>query len=328
MTTPPSALARHRAVSPSAERASTAGLLAAATKLGRVAAIVAVGALLISMRTQAGVTTNLALTATAAGALWLVLGRDASARPAVVYVIGFGIFAQLRALADETGLPVHYAYAIDSEEALFGGLPSAWLQEHLYQAGRLGPIDVAATGVYLSYFVAVHAVALAIWLRARQQFVLYAGAVLLTLYVGLVACTLVPTAPPWLAAEDGLTPPVSRVFQDVSSSNAPGSYDTGATVAGINEVAAMPSLHTAITVLIAIFAFRFDRRLGLVAAFYACAMGFTLVYFGEHYVVDVLAGAVTAGICWQIALGLWRRLLADADRGASDTNLRDLSAAA
>ena len=42
---------------------------------------------------------------------------------------------------------------------------------------------------------------------------------------------------------------------------------------------------------------RYDRRLGLLGVAYALGMGFSLVYLGEHYLVDVLAGwALAAGI--------------------------------
>jgi membrane-associated phospholipid phosphatase len=58
-----------------------------------------------------------------------------------------------------------------------------------------------------------------------------------------------------------------------------------------NPVAAMPSLHAGFTLLITLFLWKFCRwwwRIPLAA--YPVLMGFTLMYFGEHYFVDVLAG--------------------------------------
>jgi membrane-associated phospholipid phosphatase len=74
----------------------------------------------------------------------------------------------------------------------------------------------------------------------------------------------------------------------------------GSYIAGTNDVAAMPSLHTALTMAIALMAWRINRLLGLVGFAYVIAMGFSLMYLGEHYFVDVAAGAVTASVAMLI----------------------------
>src|SRR5205823_1071596 len=86
-----------------------------------------------------------------------------------------------------------------------------------------------------------------------------------------------------------------------------GTHSSAGAAVGQNDVAAMPSLHMAITVVIAMFAWSRDRRLGLLGAVYAAAMGFSLVYLGEHYVTDVLAGVAFAAGSWVAALHLWRK---------------------
>jgi membrane-associated phospholipid phosphatase len=73
-------------------------------------------------------------------------------------------------------------------------------------------------------------------------------------------------------------------------------YRQGSEIAGaVNPVAAMPSLHMALTAVVALAAWRVHRVAGIVASAYAVSMGFALVYLGEHYAVDVLAGTVVAG---------------------------------
>jgi membrane-associated phospholipid phosphatase len=72
-----------------------------------------------------------------------------------------------------------------------------------------------------------------------------------------------------------------------------------------NPVAAMPSLHAAGAALLLFFCWRrapWWARCLLVL--YPLAMGLTLVYTGEHYVVDVVAGWLAAGL----AVGGWRVL--------------------
>jgi membrane-associated phospholipid phosphatase len=62
----------------------------------------------------------------------------------------------------------------------------------------------------------------------------------------------------------------------------------------------MPSLHTAITVVMAFALWRVRRSLGIAGALYSLLMGFSLIYLGEHYLVDVLAGvalAIAVAVC-------------------------------
>jgi membrane-associated phospholipid phosphatase len=74
-----------------------------------------------------------------------------------------------------------------------------------------------------------------------------------------------------------------------------------------NPVAAMPSLHTAFATIIALFlARRFHRRWRWLFGLYPAAMGLALVYLGEHYVVDVVAGVVYALVV-DALIGRWER---------------------
>jgi membrane-associated phospholipid phosphatase len=233
-------------------------------------------------------------------ALYVAFGRD-SVRPLIFYLLAFGLFAQLRTLTDDAGMPVQYEYAIDLERALFGDVPSVWLQERLYEPARASLVNVYASVTYLSYFLVAHVIILAAWWRQRERFALYAAAVLATLYLGVLGSLLLPTAPPWLAAREGLVPETSRVFRELAAVISPGSYEQGLQLAGANDVAAMPSLHMAVTVVVAICLWRLGpwaRALGLI---YAASMAFALVYLGEHYFIDVIAGVFTAALGWAIA---------------------------
>jgi membrane-associated phospholipid phosphatase len=58
----------------------------------------------------------------------------------------------------------------------------------------------------------------------------------------------------------------------------------------------MPSLHAGTTLLVALFFWPLASTLGRAALLgYVLAMAAALVYTGEHYVVDVVAGWLTAG---------------------------------
>jgi membrane-associated phospholipid phosphatase len=68
----------------------------------------------------------------------------------------------------------------------------------------------------------------------------------------------------------------------------------------------MPSVHTAVTVALAIFLSRRHWALGALGWLYAAAMAFALVYLGEHFVLDVAAGLVCA-VAAAVASGVLRR---------------------
>ena len=74
-------------------------------------------------------------------------------------------------------------------------------------------------------------------------------------------------------------------------------------------MAAVPSLHAAYALLIALFLWPLARgawRIPLAA--YPVAMGFALVYTAEHYVVDVLLGWVYAAAATVAVMAVARRL--------------------
>lgn len=230
-------------------------------------------------------------------ALYLVDRRSGRFGLWAAYLVGFILFALLRSGADEFGIQVKAGYAVYGDSTLFGGvLPQAWLQRHLYNPGRTSLLDVAVVVVIFSYFVVPHAVALVAWRRDYELFSRYCPAVLITVYTGLLVSALVPTAPPWLAGRFTDAPAITRVTASVLGWN-PEDVHPESGGSGLNPVAAMPSLHFAMTTLIVIALWR-HRWLRLGALLYAAAMGFALVYGGEHYVVDELAGAATAALAW------------------------------
>jgi membrane-associated phospholipid phosphatase len=230
-------------------------------------------------------------------ALYFGLGVRA-AKDWAPYVLGFVVFAQLRSYADEAGMPTQFNYPIAMEKALFlGQIPSIWLQDRLYTFATAGPVEIYTMFVYLSYFFIPHIVAVALWKFDRDRFKIYAFAFLGTIYVGLIVSALLPTAPPWMAGQLGYIPHVHQVVPDIFGVVTPGTYQQAYEVAGANDVAAMPSLHSAIPFLmaIALWKYRWFRWPG---ALYAVSMLFSVAYLGEHYVVDGLAGWAAAGVCW------------------------------
>src|SRR5581483_8343840 len=214
------------------------------------------------------------------------------------------VLAYLRSLADGDGLQPHYDYVIRLDSVVLGTVPTVWLQEHLYHYPRFAILDAYALATYLSYFFVPFLAAVFLWHNWPVRFRLYLTAFLVTMVTGTAYVALVPTAPPWMAANNGHLPEVFRIVRIVVDRVAPGAYQNGYAAAGINEVASFPSFHMSESLLVVMAAWgygRWPRRIGIV---YALSMGFSLVYLGEHYVADVLAGAALGLASWRCALSL------------------------
>src|SRR5436305_9944569 len=73
-----------------------------------------------------------------------------------------------------------------------------------------------------------------------------------------------------------------------------------------NKFAAFPSLHAAFPALAAVYAWRRYRALGVGLVVWTTCVGLSIVYLGEHYVVDALAGFVYVAVATLLVEGFTR----------------------
>jgi membrane-associated phospholipid phosphatase len=205
-------------------------------------------------------------------------------------------YDKTRAVADAIGMPLHERDIVDAEKAIcFGTVPTVWLQQHLYVPAHVYWYDALMTLIYTSHFFATPVLAAWLWLRERLAWVQFISRVILLSVTGLATYILFPEAPPWLAARDGdISAHVARLSARgwiwLHASNVKQAL-RHAQEDGTNAVAAMPSLHVAFACLVALFlAGRLRTRWRWLLALYPVAMAFALVYLGEHYVIDLIAG--------------------------------------
>lgn len=230
----------------------------------------------------------------------------------IPYTVVWFTFTFLRSLADETILAEKVSMEVGNlERRIFGGqLPTNMLQDRLYVPGELHWYDYLTTFIHWSYFVVPHAVAIRTWYKNTQLYRHYLAGMTLLLALGLVLYFLIPSRPPWDTPEVLDTPSqsfVRRLMTPVAEQLGGGLYEAGYKVIGeSNPWAAMPSIHTAITFLIVFPAFYAGRKWGYAALIYACSMGYSLIYLGEHFVLDVAAGIAVTVMGWYGA-GWWLR---------------------
>lgn len=207
------------------------------------------------------------------------------------------------AATNRVGAGLHVLGPARGDEALFGAVPTVWLQARLVD-GSPHWWDAPAALVYVTHFVAIPLVTALAWFALRDRFREWLVAVLTMSLAGIAVYVAYPAAPPWLAAERGDVGDVERISHlgwEALHLGAVGRL-TELGQSGSNPVAAMPSLHAGAAVLVALFLWpSVSRTVRVALAAYALAMAVTLVYTGEHYVVDVLAGWVLAALAVLLA---------------------------
>ncbi len=232
----------------------------------------------------------------------------------IPYAVLWFVFTFLRSLADETLWAKKVAnHVTDLERWIFGGdLPSIRLQDALYTPGQVHVWDYYFVFIHWSYFLVPHAVALWLWWKHPDRFWRFLLALTILLSLGLVLYFAIPSNPPWMAKpaiNSPGAPIVERIMEPIAKQLGGGLYQAGYKVVGeSNPIAAMPSIHFAVTFLLFWPMRQISKRWGVIFFIYAASMGFGLVYLGEHYVVDVTMGAVVATIGWFASGAIMRRI--------------------
>jgi membrane-associated phospholipid phosphatase len=196
----------------------------------------------------------------------------------------------------------HLTEPIRGDELLFGGhVPTVWLQHHFYNPGTVHWWDALAVPVYFSHFFVSLAVAVFLWALSYRLFRRYVWTLVTLTVITLATYAVFPAAPPWMAGlpANHALPEIARVVPDTL--RALGGHTVNSAVergaAYSNRVAAMPSLHGAIPLMLLLFAWPLvRRRTRILLGVYVVAMLLTLVYGGEHYVTDILLGYVYAAV--------------------------------
>jgi len=218
----------------------------------------------------------------------------------------------------------HLTEPIAADKALFGGhVPTVWMQEHLFTAGVAHWYDAVIVPVYLSHFVVSLLLAIVLWCVNYPLFRRYLTALITVTVAALATYVLYPAAPPWMAALNGKLGAgvqIHRVVQETLVTLGGNTLDSAVEqgAAYSNPVAAMPSLHAAIPMMLALFFWGSVRLRGkIILALYAGGMAFVLVYGGEHYVIDILLGWVYALVTVLCLRALERRRSARIGSGST-----------
>ena len=193
---------------------------------------------------------------------------------------------------------VAYPAAIDRLLGL-GVPPTIRLQRAFAAPGTVNRFERVLVWCHWMWFFVPHGSVAYVMLRRPEKFPAAAVRMYAVFDLGAVFYWAIPTAPPWWAAahgclEDSETVRVRRMMIEYGEqfwgSRWAGLYD----VLGGNPLAAMPSLHFATSLMAAHLLSEVGPVPGAFGWTYASLLGIALVYLGEHYAVDLLAGAALA----------------------------------
>ncbi|HEV2073395.1 MAG TPA: phosphatase PAP2 family protein, partial [Thermomicrobiales bacterium] len=125
-----------------------------------------------------------------------------------------------------------------------------------------------------------------------------------TFALGLVGFLLLPTAPPWMSNPDDVTRVTRHILVETAGLSA--GSDQDAVMASAfrfepNHLAAMPSIHVSVIVIVFLLLRRIGPKPGVMGAIYSLLMTLGVVYLGEHFVLDAIFGWGSALTGWTLA---------------------------
>jgi membrane-associated phospholipid phosphatase len=200
---------------------------------------------------------------------------------------------------------VRVRYPIIADRVLgFGVLPTLRLQRAFASPDRINGFERVLVWCHWMWFAVPHGSVAYVLARDPDHFPAAAARMYAVFDTGAVFYWAIPTAPPWWAAarghlEDGKTVQVRRMMIEYGEQFWGERWGALYDVLGGNPLAAMPSLHFATSVMGARLLSEVGPVAGALGWTYAATLGVALVYLGEHYAVDLLAGAALTELIYR-----------------------------
>jgi membrane-associated phospholipid phosphatase len=227
------------------------------------------------------------------------------------FLILFFAYEAMRGFASKTGFAANDLSGL--EKTVFGFLPTVSLQHAFYNPDAVSPQDLVAMFFYFMHFPLPILVGFIFWWRSREHYRRYIAALLLMCFLAFVTYLFFPSAPPWLqyplttSANDVA---VHKILNETVQKLWGNNYVVTPIYSHLNPnlYAAFPSLHAAFPALAAVYAWGRYRWLALGLVAWTLSVLVSIVYLGEHYVVDALCGFVYVAVAALLVEGFvrWR----------------------
>jgi hypothetical protein len=200
------------------------------------------------------------------------------------FLLLFFAYEAMRGFAAKTNFAPHDLSGL--ERWVFAGtIPTLTLQHAFFHPGVVGPQDIVAMLFYFMHFVLPIVVGFVFWVTSREYYWRFVAALLLMCVLAFVTYLFWPSAPPWYQLHDVVKVNDQTVRTLWGYTLVTPLYHSF----NPNPFAAFPSLHAAFPMLAAVYAWQRYRILALGLALWTVAVWVSIVYLGEHYVVDAIA---------------------------------------
>lgn len=234
---------------------------------------------------------------------------------AALYATMWFCYEVTRGAADHLGFPLQVEAPRNIDRAMFLGTdPVVWIQARFYHAGdaNIGWYDRVASATYYTHFVFPVIAMAVLWAASRVQWIRFMKRFATLLAMACVMFVTLPTVPPWMASStkfrfrlfDPLVRHTARGFVDLGFKGFVKSWQSALDWG--NAVAAMPSLHSAFALFVPAFFLPWikPKALRVLVLLFPLMMLTSLVYFGEHWVIDGFVGWLLVGISFRF----WNRM--------------------
>jgi membrane-associated phospholipid phosphatase len=163
-------------------------------------------------------------------------------------------------------------------------------------------IDLANFMYVNSHFVITTAFLVWLYLRHNDRFYFVRNMFMVAMALALVGYVTMPTAPPRFLPELGFVDTIAY-YADVR-------HDSAFVALFFNPYAAVPSMHVAFSLMVAIPAIAITRRILVRALWvlYPFLVTFVVIVTGNHWWLDGAIGAVVAAVAALVAWGVLSRL--------------------
>lgn len=188
----------------------------------------------------------------------------------------------------------------------FGNDPNVVLQNHFMEKS-VRWYDVVASVAYYTHFVVPILVLGALWATSHRQWMRFMKRFATLIGVACLMFIALPTIPPWMAGDrkyrfqliEPLARNAGRGFRHIGFKGFVNDWNFQ--LSNGNAVAAMPSLHASFALIVPAFFLPWikPKWLKALVLLFPVIMLTSLVYLGEHWVIDGLVGwAITGGAFW------------------------------
>lgn len=211
------------------------------------------------------------------------------------FLLGLILWNLSGPIAAGSPFPHHLNFMLNLDRLLFGGRDLVVVVQHaLAHHGQIGPLDVVTAASYNLHLPEPYIAGYFLWRMNRLVYLQFAASALLLLVLGLITFIVFPAIPPWMAsARFGRLPGVYNGFGPVLHWYPLPFHGTPIFYVfhlGGDAVAAFPSEHAAFPMLEFLALWRVLGRRALLLLLWVAWVVFVVLYLGEHWFTDVLAG--------------------------------------